>query len=107
MRAAVELGRRGGSVRSEAKTRAARQNGQRGGRPIRTVSVGLLGQGQITVHAGAVLVGYTVRGLPAFVARTRAAARWLSRHGFESAKWELREVLDAPENWNGRSWAAR
>ena len=30
---ARELGRRGGRVRSEAKTAAARRNGQRGGRP--------------------------------------------------------------------------
>jgi hypothetical protein len=31
--AAVTLGRRGGRVRSAAKTEAARANGQRGGRP--------------------------------------------------------------------------
>lgn len=31
--AAVELGRRGGSVRSERKAAAARENGRRGGRP--------------------------------------------------------------------------
>ena len=31
--AAVSLGRRGGRVRSEAKTKAARENGKKGGRP--------------------------------------------------------------------------
>lgn len=31
--AAAILGRKGGSVRSEAKTRAVRENGRRGGRP--------------------------------------------------------------------------
>lgn len=31
--AAVSLGRRGGSVRSEAKARAVRENGKLGGRP--------------------------------------------------------------------------
>ncbi len=30
---AREMGRRGGSARSEAKTRAARRNGRKGGRP--------------------------------------------------------------------------
>ena len=30
---AVALGRRGGKVTSQAKTRAAQQNGKRGGRP--------------------------------------------------------------------------
>lgn len=34
--AAVALGRRGGSVRSEAKAAAARANGARGGRPAKT-----------------------------------------------------------------------
>jgi hypothetical protein len=32
---AVKLGRRGGRKKSAAKTRAARQNGKRGGRPRR------------------------------------------------------------------------
>lgn len=32
-RAAVSLGRRGGRVKSEAKTAAARENGKKGGRP--------------------------------------------------------------------------
>ena len=31
--AAVALGRKGGSVTSEAKARAARENGKKGGRP--------------------------------------------------------------------------
>ncbi len=31
--AAAMLGRRGGSVRSEAKARASRENGKHGGRP--------------------------------------------------------------------------
>jgi hypothetical protein len=30
---AVALGRRGGSVKTEAKTKAARANGRKGGRP--------------------------------------------------------------------------
>ncbi|MBW4681745.1 MAG: DUF2442 domain-containing protein [Microcoleus vaginatus WJT46-NPBG5] len=34
----AELGSRGGSVSSPAKARAARKNGQRGGRPRKTVS---------------------------------------------------------------------
>lgn len=36
--AASVLGRKGGSVKSEAKTKAARENGKRGGRP-RTVYI--------------------------------------------------------------------
>lgn len=34
--AAVTLGRKGGKVKSEAKAAASRNNGKRGGRPIKT-----------------------------------------------------------------------
>jgi hypothetical protein len=36
-RAAVALGRKGGKVRSDAKTLAARENGKRGGRPRKII----------------------------------------------------------------------
>ena len=36
--AAVELGRKGGSAKSDAKTQAARLNGRKGGRPRKAVA---------------------------------------------------------------------
>lgn len=95
--AAAELGRRGGSRTSPAKAAASRMNGARGGRPVRTHIVG-----DVEVHADAVLIGYTAGGRVALTARTASAARWLKRHGFVYAGWEL---TDPPEGWNGRCWA--
>lgn len=100
--AAATLGKRGGSVRSEAKADAARANGKRGGRPVKTITVGAQGDGRVTVHADASLVGYTASSQPAFVARTPAAARWLKRHGYtygDHALVELHEELPTGKCW--------
>jgi hypothetical protein len=40
-RHAVALGRKGGKVTSEAKTAAARENGKRGGRPVKQTTSSL------------------------------------------------------------------
>lgn len=104
-RAAAALGRRGGRARSEAKAAAARANGARGGRPVKTITVGAGGGRTIEIHADAVWIGYTVQSKVALVARTPAAARWLKRRGYEYARWTLAEVYDPPEGWHGRCWA--
>ena len=96
-KAAVSLGRRGGTARSTAKTKAARSNGAKGGRPVKTIDVGLRGLGSVTVHHDAVLVGYTVRNDPAFRAASPAAARWLKRHGYERSVWRLSEIFEEVE----------
>jgi hypothetical protein len=41
--AAAELGRRGGKVRSEAKTSAVRENGKLGGRPKKVEDLDMFG----------------------------------------------------------------
>lgn len=85
--AAAALGRKGGAVRSEAKTAAVRANGKLGGRPVKLHEVG----GE-TVHADVDAAG-KVGSLQAFRARTPAAARWLARHGFERVDLGKRPVL--------------
>ena len=86
-KAAAELGRKGGAVRSEAKAAAVRANGALGGRPVKLHTVAGL-----EVHADAALAE-RIEGRPAFRAATPAAARWLSRHGFEHARPGERPVL--------------
>jgi hypothetical protein len=99
--AAVSLGRRGGKAKSTAKAAASRANGTRGGRPVRTVSVGVRGEGKVEMHVDVELVGYTVQSKPAWRAKTPAAARWLKRRGYEYAKWQLAEVFAEVE----KTWA--
>lgn len=103
--AARELGRRGRAALTDAQAQASRENGRRGGRPVRTITVGAWSTGRAVVHEGARHVGYTIDGRVALVAATPAARRWLKRHGYEYAQWNLREVFDPPEGWNGRCWA--
>ncbi len=86
-KAAAELGRKGGSVRSEAKAAAVRANGKLGGRPVRLHEVA----GE-AIHAEAQAAG-RIEGRPAFRALTPSAARWLARHGFEHAEPGARPVL--------------
>lgn len=100
---AAALGRAGGRAKSESKTAAARANGAKGGRPVKTITVGAGPGAEWTVHVDAGHVGYTASGQPAFAARTSAAAQWLRRHGYQYGTWELREVFR--ELPTGRCWA--
>jgi hypothetical protein len=103
--AAAALGRKGGAARSKAKAEAARRNGAQGGRPVRLQRIALAQGPWLDVHTDAALVGVTAAGRPALLARTPAAARWLKRHGFTSARHELRNTINPPAGWNGRCWA--
>ena len=96
--AAVALGRMGGKVKSEKKAQAVRENGKRGGRPLKTVTVGIGPGEKIEIHHEVTWVGYTSLGEPAFAPQTEAAAKWLKRQGYERAKWQLREVFDSLES---------
>ncbi len=91
-KAAAELGRKGGAVRSEAKAAAVRANGALGGRPVKLRMIA-----GVEVHADAKHVG-TEHGRPAFQPQTAAAARWLERHGFERVRPDER-----PLTWIKRS----
>lgn len=76
--AAVALGRRGGSKRSEAKTRAARANakGPPTHKPLRTIA-------GHECHADTRHVGSDyVNGRPVVRALSLNAERWLRRHGW-------------------------
>lgn len=86
-KAAAELGRKGGAVRSKAKAAAGRRNGLLGGRPVTLHTVA-----GIEVHAD-VTLAERIDGRPAFRAASPAAARWLARHGFEHARAGKRPIL--------------
>jgi hypothetical protein len=57
-KAAQELGRKGGSVKSEKKAAAVRENGKKGGRPAVKISK------TITTHIGEVEVTINPEGTP-------------------------------------------
>lgn len=120
--AAVALGRKGGAAGTKAQNVARRANGRLGGRPLKmkvikfklgTLAENMMGMGlsaklpaevgQIEVHPDVILVGHVSLSRPALLHTSPAAYRWLKRHGYRYASWNLIESFeDLPQ---GRCWS--